>query len=140
MSENDTALRVGQLTTELAARILDLKRARSDANRLAPDLRVLADCFDSRIQGVSMTDLDESGFTFRATKDRKEIHARRSLTTKRIVGDGNTEPVAAIPDGTALVDLARRIRDAKQEAERLLSELRDEGVDLRGICEALDCD
>ena len=141
-SEKNESPDIGQLTSALAACIDELQQARRDADKLAPELRILADCFDSRVTDVTMTDLkNKGGFTFRASKERREQHGRRSSNLPvQQNDDGTREPLAAIPDGTNLVGVATRIQNAKQEAECILGKLRKEGIDLRAICAALDCD
>lgn len=139
MSGNDTTLRIGKLMSDLADCIQELNRARSDANDLAPNLRVLADCFDSEIQDVSMVELHgETEFTFRRVPERRQARGQRAATSKIWRNpDGKKAPLVSIPDGARLAEIAHRIQDAKATAEDILCKLRIENIDVRGICKSL---
>ncbi len=123
MTENDVALRVGRLMCDLAECIQELNHARSEAHDLVSNLRILADCFDRDIQAVSI----------------RELHGdtRFTVRDKRQPEHGTRRAVRFIPSGNRLMEIALRIQRAKDQAEDLLNQLRNENIDVRGICKAL---
>ncbi|MCY4521387.1 MAG: hypothetical protein OXC13_11485 [Caldilineaceae bacterium] len=141
MNEADnTTLRIGALMADLAACIQELNRARSEAHDLAPDLRLLADCFDRDNQDVNMVELlGETDFTVhdKRPSEKRERGRGKPVSQTRINPDGSRGPIRSIPDGSRLVEIAQRIQQAKVKAEDILDKLRNEHIDVRGICKAL---
>ena len=139
MCDKDRSLRVGELMSELADCVQALKRARSEANDLVPELRVLADCFDEAVGDVGIDKMrGDTEFTFQDTPERRAARGRNISAAKRwSESPGRKEPLASIPSGERLVELVHRIQAAREEAERILCKLNTENVDVRAICEAL---
>lgn len=142
MTENDVA-RIGRLMSDLAECIQELNRARSEAHSLAPSLRILADCFDRDIQDVSMKELhSDTQFTVRDNRpsEKRPRGHGRPVSEMLIHADGTRGSLRSIPDGAQLVEIAQRIQTSKEQAEDLLDQLRNENIDVRGICKALAMD
>ena len=135
MTDEDRHRLVGRLVSELATHVQELKRARLEAAKLAPHLRILADCFDKDRPETQMDHLDGSRFTFRSSSERKKL--RSMLPGQTVLRDGVNRPEVTIPSGATLNDLAVRIRVAEDSAESVLESLRNENIDVRGICVAL---
>lgn len=141
MSENEKKQLVGQLVMQLVECVRELNRMRCQGHKMTGHLRVLADCLDSNVSGMRMHEIRDGGksFTVQETKEHKENRAYQlpKSNTAIVQQDGAKKQPFSIPDGKELQDIAKNIEELRLQAEELLSQLKNEGVDVRYICSTL---
>lgn len=141
MSENEKKQLVGQLVIQLVECVRELNRTRTQGHNLTGHLRVLADCFDTDLSGIRMDEIRERGKSF-TVQETKEHTANRAYQLPKsnvsvVQQDGAKKQSFSIPDGKELQDIAKNIEDLHVQAEDILNQLKNEGVDVRDICSTL---
>ena len=123
MSREEQNERIGPLVLDLSETIRKFRKAQSDAHKLTPDLRVIADCFDKSIDNMWVDQVFPEGFTV----DRKN--------TKHSPLSGPREEKVPIPSGDEITGLIIRMDELSGKVKSLLEDIKNEGIDLCGICE-----
>ena len=139
MSPEEQQQMVGATVEKLAQCVTNLNRLRKQAHGVVLALRVLADCFDEALPEVNILEIHEhSQLTF---SDTREKGARYKFPLSRPyvqAGAGGVKrPLVQVPDGSSLMELIENIQNLSSEAAALADQLRNEGVDVTAIHQAL---
>ena len=134
MSEEEKIHKVGSLVNDLAGTIQDLKRARNEAHKWTPHLRIIADCLDKSVDNAQIGELINGGFAFSGDARKYDLSSVRKV---KIKDDPKWKRQITVPSDDSIVKVIREMDRLTDHAKSLLEELKIEHINLCDICATL---